>query len=194
MKNETRTGYARVIYTRFNCPYVSRINDNSQQLFVVLSALSYLRFSTTSRVKRGAWYRQQRKEGDADVKVTDKKGGATQCSLTESIALLVVYFLKQDYRGCVPGGDRGVVISARAAVGVPFSFVFCGDSCTPPGPDGPGIPRGGPDNEKKKGNQNRSSRRRTIPLMTRAPLVVGNDADRRRRAETKRKTEKEQRE
>lgn len=49
-----------------------------------------------------------------------------------------------------PGGDHGVVISARAAVGVPFSFVFCGDSYTPAGPDDPGIPRGGPDNEKKK--------------------------------------------
>lgn len=90
--------------------------------------------------------------------------------------MLVVYFLKQDYRG--PWGDRDIVISARAVVGVPFSFAFYGDSCTPPGPDGLGILRGGPDNEKKKKNETEQKLKAAnspIFLITWIPLVVEND-------------------
>lgn len=53
---------------------------------------------------------------------------------------------------------RDVVISERAAVDVPFSFVFCGDSCTPAGPDDPGVIPRGPDNEKKKRKQQKQNR------------------------------------
>lgn len=60
----------------------------------------------------------------------------------------IVYFLGQNCRGS-PKRPRDV-ISACVADGVPFSFVFCRDSCTPPGLDGPGMIPRGPDNERKK--------------------------------------------
>lgn len=84
--------------------------------------------------------------------------------------MFAIYFLKQEHRG-FPERSRDFVINTCAADGVPFSFVFCRDSCTPPGPDGPGrIPRG-PDNEKQqkkkrkeKKNQNRNLSEKPDPF------------------------------
>lgn len=71
--------------------------------------------------------------------------------------------MKQEYRG-FPERSRDVVISTCAADDVSFSFVFCRDSCTPPGPDGPGRIPHGPNNEKKKKNQNRNLSEESDPF------------------------------
>lgn len=67
----------------------------------------------------------------------------------QSHALFAIYFFERECRG-FPERSRDIVISTCVADGVSSSFVFCRDSCTPPGPDGPGRIPHGPDNGKKK--------------------------------------------
>lgn len=128
-------------------------------------------------------------------KKVDHRGRKGECDTiyqkARGISLCLSFiFLRTRLSRGIPVGYRGVVISARAAAGVPFSFVFYRDSCTPPGPDGLGIPRGIPDNEKKKETEQKlkDGERPDFSLVTRT-LVAGtmqqNKEERRRSARAK---------
>lgn len=84
---------------------------------------------------------------------------------------------------------RDVVISACAAGDVPFSFVFCRDSYTLPCLDGPCMIPRGPDNEKKKTEEEKLGRQRAGTLLRRecsSCSTVEEDEARRREKRKKR--------
>jgi len=114
--------------TKYNYNCKVYVNNTIYTIFI-----GYMRESCCLYIKK-------KEEEDIDITYQRK---------TVSLCLPFIFWNKNVF----PERSRDIVISTCAADGVPFSFVFCRDSCTPPGPDGSGRIPHSPDNEKKEPEQ-----------------------------------------